>query len=109
MVAPMPRTKPATIQRTFLRMEITFMLRRERRSLAKLTWFFYNDIHRSIIRGHCTMVEKKIELRRTRARRKKLTKLKEKLARAKTGGDRDAALKKIHRISPFWKEPAKAK
>jgi hypothetical protein len=55
------------------------------------------------------MVEKKIELRRTRARRKKLTKLKERLAKAKTGGDRDITLKKIHRISPFWKEPAKAK
>lgn len=50
------------------------------------------------------MVEKKIELRRTRARRKKLTKLKEKLAKAKNSGERETALKKIHRISPFWKE-----
>ena len=50
------------------------------------------------------MVEKKIELRRTRSRRKKLTKLKEKLAAAKSNTERDAALKKIHRISPFWKE-----
>jgi hypothetical protein len=55
------------------------------------------------------MVEKKIELRRTRSRRAKLAKLKDKLAKAKTGGERDAALKKIHRISPFWKEPAKPK
>ncbi len=54
------------------------------------------------------MVEKKIELRRTRARRKKLTKLKDRLAKAKNGGERDTALKKIHRISPFWKEPKAA-
>jgi hypothetical protein len=50
------------------------------------------------------MVEKKAELRRTRARRKKLTKLKDKLAGAKNNGERETALKKIHRISPFWKE-----
>lgn len=55
------------------------------------------------------MVEKKIELRRTRSRRKKLTKLKGKLAKAKTNGDRDQVLKKIHRISPFWKEAVAAK
>jgi Family of unknown function (DUF6800) len=59
--------------------------------------------------GHCIMVERKIELRRTRTRRAKLTKLKGKLAKAKTGGDRDVILKKIHRISPFWKEPVAAK
>jgi Family of unknown function (DUF6800) len=55
------------------------------------------------------MVERKSELRRRRSRAKKLSKLKEKLAKAKTGGDRDQALKKIHRISPWWKEPAAAK
>lgn len=55
------------------------------------------------------MVERKIELRRTRSRRAKLTKLKAKLAKAKTGGEKDTILKKIHRISPFWKEPAAAK
>jgi hypothetical protein len=54
------------------------------------------------------MVERKIELRRNRSRRAKLTKLKAKLAKAKTGGERDTLLKKIHRISPFWKEPAPA-
>ena len=55
------------------------------------------------------MVEKQIELRRTRARRKKLLKLKTRLAKAKTSGDRETALKKIHRISPFWKEVKPAK
>ncbi len=55
------------------------------------------------------MVEKKTELRRSRARRKKLTKLKGKLAKAKTGGDREQVLKKIHRVSPFWKEAVAAK
>lgn len=52
------------------------------------------------------MVEKKIELRRRRARGKKLDKLKAKLAKAKEK-DRDALLGKIHRISPWWTEPAK--
>ena len=54
------------------------------------------------------MVEKKIELRRRRSRRKKLTKLKSKLASAKTGGDRETILQKIRVVSPWWKEPAKA-
>ena len=52
------------------------------------------------------MVEKKIELRRRRARGKKLDKLKAKLAKAKDK-DRDVLLGKIHRISPWWTEPAK--
>lgn len=55
------------------------------------------------------MSEKQVELRRKRSRRKKLTKLKTRLAKAKTGGDRDIVLKKIHRISPFWEEPAATK
>lgn len=55
------------------------------------------------------MVEKQTELRRTRSRRKKLAKLKGKLAKAKTSGDREQVLKKIHRVSPFWKEAAAAK
>lgn len=55
------------------------------------------------------MVEKKIELRRTRSRRKKLLKLKARLARAKNSGERDVVLKKIHRISPFWEAPQAAK
>lgn len=55
------------------------------------------------------MSEKQIELRRKRSRRKKLTKLKGRLAKAKTGGERDTVLKKIHRISPFWAEPVAAK
>ena len=55
------------------------------------------------------MVEKKAELRRKRARRKKLAKLKGKLAKAKGNSERDIALKKIHRISPWWKEAVAAK
>ena len=53
------------------------------------------------------MVEKKIELRRRRSRHKKLTKLKDKLAAAKEGKDKDAILAKIRIVSPWWKEPAK--
>lgn len=54
------------------------------------------------------MVERKIELRRRRTRSKKLTKYKDKLAAAKDDREKDAILKKIHRISPWWAEPAKA-
>ena len=53
------------------------------------------------------MVERKIELRRRRSRRKKLLKLKDKLATAKEGKEKDGILSKIHVISPWWKEPAK--
>jgi hypothetical protein len=55
------------------------------------------------------MVERQIELRRRRKRREKMSKLKTKLAAAKTPGDRDQLLRKIHRLSPWWKEPAAAK
>jgi len=55
------------------------------------------------------MVERKIELRRKRQRRKKLLKLKSKLARAKDSRDKDHLLQKIHKVSPWWKEPAAAK
>jgi hypothetical protein len=51
------------------------------------------------------MVEKKIELRRRQARKKKMFKLKAKLAAAKDGREKEAVLQKIHRISPWWKEP----
>jgi len=53
------------------------------------------------------MVEKKSELRRTRSRRAKLVKLKARLAKAKSNSERDQILKRIHRISPWWK-PAPA-
>ena len=52
------------------------------------------------------MVERKTELKRRYGRKKKLTKLKNKLAAAKDGRDKEAILKKIHVVSPFWQEPA---
>jgi hypothetical protein len=55
------------------------------------------------------MVERKSELRRRRSRAKKMAKLKEKLAKAKGNAERDTFLKKIHRLSPWWKEPVAAK
>ncbi len=55
------------------------------------------------------MVEKKAELRRKRSRRKKMLKLKGRLAKAKTSGDKDQIVKKIHRISPWWVMPKPAK
>ena len=55
------------------------------------------------------MVERKMELRRQRSRRKKMLKLKSRLAKAKTSGDKDQIVKKIHRISPWWVAPKVAK
>ena len=52
------------------------------------------------------MVERKTELKRRYQRKKKLTKLKQKLATAKDSREKEAVLKKIHAISPFWQEPA---
>ena len=55
------------------------------------------------------MVERKSELKRRYGRKKKMAKLKAKLAAAKDGRDREALLKKIHRLSPWWvevKQPA---
>jgi hypothetical protein len=56
------------------------------------------------------MVERRMELKRRRHRRKKMLKLKAKLAAAKDGRDREAIVKKIHVLSPWWKltEAAKA-
>jgi len=53
------------------------------------------------------MVERRIELDRRYQRKKKMTKLKGQLAAATNEADRNKALEKIHRISPFWVEPAK--
>lgn len=55
------------------------------------------------------MVERKIELRRRRKRQEKMRKYKSRLAAAKDGRTREEILKKIHRISPWWQEPAAAK
>jgi hypothetical protein len=55
------------------------------------------------------MVERRIELNRRYHRKKKLAKLKAKLAAAKDGRERDNVLRKIHLLSPWWKEPAAEK
>ena len=56
------------------------------------------------------MVERRKELDQRYHRKKKLAKLKAKLSAAKDGRARDEVLKKIHKISPWWKEakPVKA-
>jgi hypothetical protein len=54
------------------------------------------------------MVERKIELRRRRQRMKKMRKLKDKLATAKDGHQKEELLKKIHQISPWWTAPEPA-
>lgn len=55
------------------------------------------------------MVERKIELRRRRARKKKMDKFKDKLDAAKDDREKEAILLKIHRISPWWVEPVASK
>jgi hypothetical protein len=55
------------------------------------------------------MVERRIELNRRYHRKKKLAKLKAKLATAKDGRERDNILRKIHLLSPWWTEPAAEK
>jgi hypothetical protein len=50
------------------------------------------------------MVERRKELNQRYQRKKKLAKLKARLAHAKDGRERDNVLKKIHRISPWWTE-----
>jgi hypothetical protein len=54
------------------------------------------------------MVERRIELKRRQHRRKKLFKLKARLAAAKDGREREQVLRKIHVLSPWWKEPQTA-
>jgi hypothetical protein len=56
------------------------------------------------------MVERKIELNRRYHRKKKMRKLKAKLATAKEGGrEKENILRKIHLLSPWWTEPETAK
>ena len=55
------------------------------------------------------MVERRVELNRRYHRKQKMAKLKSKLAAAKSGGEKDVILKKIHILSPWWTEPAPAK
>lgn len=55
------------------------------------------------------MSERRTELNRRYHRKKKMAKLKKKLAAAKDNkADREKILKKIHHLSPFWKEPVPA-
>ena len=53
------------------------------------------------------MVERRTELDRRYRRKKKMKKLKAKLTAG--GGDREAILAKIKRLSPWWTEAALAK
>jgi hypothetical protein len=51
------------------------------------------------------MVERRTELNRRYHRKQKLAKLKARLAAAKDGREKEAVLKKIHVLSPWWQEP----
>ena len=55
------------------------------------------------------MVERRTELKRRYHRKKKLRKLKAKLAIAKEGRDKENILTKIHMISPWWAPAPAAK
>jgi hypothetical protein len=51
------------------------------------------------------MVERRKELNQRYGRKKKMAKLKAKLAAARDGREKETILKKIHRISPWWQMP----
>jgi hypothetical protein len=55
------------------------------------------------------MVERRSELNRRYSRKKKMRKLKARLAAAKDNRERETILRKIHLLSPGWKEPAAAR
>jgi hypothetical protein len=55
------------------------------------------------------MVERKMELKRRYHRKKKLAKLKAKLAVTKEGREKENLLHKIHILSPWWSPPQVAK
>jgi hypothetical protein len=55
------------------------------------------------------MVERRIELNRRYHRKKKLRKLKSRLATAKDGREKENILRKIHILSPFWTDLEAAK
>ncbi len=55
------------------------------------------------------MVERRSELNRRYKRKAKMRKLKAKLAKAKDARDKETLIKKIHKMSPAWKEPQPAK
>lgn len=53
------------------------------------------------------MVERRIELDRRYQKKKKMTKLKMKLAMAKDNREKEIIVNKIKVISPWWTEPTK--
>lgn len=55
------------------------------------------------------MVERRIELNRRYSRKKKMRKLKARLAAAKDHREKETILRKIHLLSPDWTETATAK
>jgi hypothetical protein len=62
----------------------------------------------SILReGPSHMVERRSELTRRYHRKKKMAKLKAKLARTQSPQERDKIVHKIRMLSPFWEEPVK--
>jgi hypothetical protein len=60
--------------------------------------------HTHLPRGQAHVVERRRELDARYQRKKKMAKLKLKLANAKDARERDNVLKKIHKISPWWVE-----
>ena len=55
------------------------------------------------------MVERRSELNQRYHRKKKMRKLKARLAAAKDTRERDNVLRKIHLLSPAWVEPKPAR
>ncbi|HEY7329960.1 MAG TPA: DUF6800 family protein, partial [Gemmataceae bacterium] len=58
------------------------------------------------VSGTTIMVERRSELKRRYHRKKKMAKLKARLAETKSNSERETILKKIRILSPWWQEPA---
>ena len=58
------------------------------------------------ITSHDGRTQLESELKRRYHRKSKMAKLKGRLAAAKDARDREAIIKKIHVLSPWWVEPA---
>lgn len=68
----------------------------------------FASLPRKVKQDSAPMVERRTELNRRFHRKKKMAKLKAKLAAARDARERETILKKIHRLSPWWVEPKPA-
>jgi len=74
---------------------------------SRLFIYYLNSKDSPKFGGFSSMVERRIELDRRYQKKKKMTKLKQKLAMAKDNREKEIIVNKIKVISPWWTEPTK--